>query len=272
MARYHHTEGICLRRIDYSNTSQVAAFLTPDSGHLSFMAKGVKRAPKKGIATEFDLLGRYEILYTTRRSSALNNLTYRWLREDFRGMRRRIERILCGYYAAELALNFTAEGQPCPALYNVMLESLRAFARGEQLGINVLRLEIAALREHGSQPTLDVCAECGSALPERGAVPFNPAAGGALCASCEADVHGRLPLRSTHVRGELLRALACFSADPADPTLASELTPRRTVALSTVLRVHMRWLLGKELRLWKYLQGREMSRSLTRLRRRAGVV
>jgi DNA repair protein RecO len=271
VARYHHTEGICLRRIDYSNTSQVAAFLTPDAGRLAFMARGVKRAPRKGIATGFDLLCRYEILYTTRRASALENLTYRHLREDFRGMRARAERILCGYYAAELALNFTAEGQPCPAFYDAVLAALRAFARGEQLGVNVLRLELAALHEHGSEPVLDACCECGRALPQSGAVGFNPAAGGVLCSRCEARLRGHLPLRTGHVRAELLRTLASLSAEPPDPGLAEALTPRRTVALSSVLRLHMRYLLGKELRLWKYLQRREMSRSLRRTRRRAGV-
>ncbi len=275
MARYHHTDGICLRRIDYSNTSQVAAFLTPDAGRLSFMAKGVKRAPKKGIATGFDLLARYEILYTVRSSTSLNNLTYRHLREDFRGLRARIERILCGYYAAELALNFTAEGQPCPDFYEAMLAALRAFARGEQLGVNVLRLELAALHEHGSEPVLDACAECGRPLPKAGApgarqavVGFNPAAGGTICRECEARLRGHLPLRTSHVRAGLLHVLAAVSLDPS---AADALKPRQTVALSSVLRHHMRYLLGKELRLWKYLQRREMSRSLRRARQEAGV-
>jgi DNA repair protein RecO (recombination protein O) len=268
LARYHHTEGVCLRRIDYSNTSQVAAFLTPDAGRLSFMAKGVKRAPKKGIATGFDLLGRYEILYTARRSSALNNLTYRWLREDFRGLRARIERILCGYYAAELALNFTAEGQPCPAFYEATLAALRAFAAGEQLGVNVLRLELAALREHGSEPVLDACAECGRPLPPGGAIGFNPAAGGTICRPCEERLRGHLPLRTGRVRVELLRTLAAVSLEPS---ATEALKAHQTVALSSILRHHMRYLLGKELRLWKYLQRRELSRSLLRARRRAGV-
>jgi len=268
VAKYHHTEGICLRRIDYSNTSQVAAFLTPDSGRLSFLAKGAKRAPKKGIATGFDLLSRYEILYTSRRVGSLNNLTYRWLREDFRGLRDRLERILCGYYAAELALNFAAEGQPCPALYEVTLAALRSFARGEQLGVNVLRLEMVALQEYGAEPVFDACCECGRGLPRRGAIGFNPAAGGALCSRCEGRLRGHLPLRSTHVRGELIALLAELSADPRADI---DLGPRLTVALSTVLRFHMRWLLGKELRLWRYLQRRKLSRSLTQVRRRAGV-
>ncbi|GAI99741.1 unnamed protein product, partial [marine sediment metagenome] len=121
MAKYHRTEGVCLRRIDYSNTSQVATFLTRHSGRMSFMAKGVKRAPKKGIKRGLDLLCRYEIVYTHRRSESLANLTERTLQESFRDIRKALDRILYGYYAAELVLNFVAEGQPCSELYESLL-------------------------------------------------------------------------------------------------------------------------------------------------------
>lgn len=280
MAKYHHTEGICLRRIAYSNTSQVASFLTPDAGRLSFMAKGVTRAPKKGIRTGFDLLGRYELLYTARRGGSLQNLTYRWMRESFRDLHCALERILCGYYAAELALNFTAEGDPCPRLYELLLRALRSFASGKALGLNVLLLEIGTLREHGSCPTFDICAECGRGLPGRGAVVFSPPGGGALCKDCERELRGSLHGRSgrgTSARAGVLKKLAALSAyvegipsPELQPTLAA-LTPGQTLAMSALLRFHMRDVLGKELRMWKYFQRRALSRSLTRLRRRAGL-
>ncbi|MCD6416929.1 MAG: DNA repair protein RecO [Planctomycetes bacterium] len=261
MARYLRTEGICLRRLDYSNTSQVAGFLTPDAGRLSFMAKGVTRAPKKGVRTGFDLLGRYEIVYTPRRAGGLQNLTYRWLREDFRGLRRSLPSLLCGYYAAELVLNFTMEADPCPRLYQLLLAALRRFASGERLGNTVLMLEAGALVEHGAWPQLGRCVLCGGPLPERGAVTFSAREGGALCAECErGPIPDTIPLRA-----DLLRELASLPGRKEVPALP----PVRTVALSTALRFHMRYLLGKELRMWEYLQRRKLSRALGRLRRAA---
>ncbi len=264
MAKYQHTEGICLRRIDYSNTSQVAAFLTPDRGRLSFIAKGVTRAPKKGVRTSFDLLARYEILYTERRHTSLQNLTYRWLREDFRGLRMQPERILCGYYVAELALNFTAEHNPCPEFYEAVLSALRRFAAGDMLGVNVLLLELAALAEHGSTPALSRCAECGRRLSKRGAIAFNPAAGGALCRRCESSAAPHLPARTTHVRRDVLAGLASIAHSP--DTAPTALAPRSIVSMSIILRFHMRYLLSKELRMWDYLGRRKLSRSLEQLR------
>ncbi len=267
MANYLHTEGICLRRLDYSNTSQVAAFLTPDAGTLSVMAKGVTRAPKRGVRTGFDLLGRYELIYTPRPAGTLQNLTYRWLREDFRGLRRSLPGMLCGFYVAELALNFAAEGDPCPGLYARTLETLRRLDAGRRLGLNVLRLELGALAEHGTLPVFDRCSRCGGPLPDRGPVTFSPADGGVLCATCEgASGPGDVPPRggTIPVRADFLPLLAALAAGKDVP----DLDPRRTVALSTVLRFHIRYQLGKELRMWKYLQRRELTRSLRRIRRR----
>ena len=265
MARYHRTEGICLRRLDFSNTSQVVSFLTPDAGRLSFLAKGVTRAPKRGIRTGFDLLGRYEIVYTARRPGSLHNLTDRWLREGFRGIRAALEPIVCGYYAAELVSNFTAEGIDCPALYALLVDTLRGLEAGRELGLAVLRLEVGVLREHGTCPFFDECAECGAPLPQHGPVAFSSAAGGPLCGRCESDVRGPARARLTTVSGRLLGDLARLVTEPGG---VNGLTPRKIVAMSTVLRFHIRDLVGRELRMWSYLQGRRLSRSLRRVRRR----
>ncbi len=261
MASYLHTEGICLRRIPYSNTSQVASFLTRDEGRLSFMAKGVTRAPKRGVRTGFDLLGRYELVYTPRPAGMLQNLTDRTLREDFRGIRRSLRRILCGYYAAELTLNFTMEADPCPELYELMLEVLRRLATGQRLGATVLQMELGVLAEHGTRPDFGACAVCGGPLPERGAVTFSPADGGPLCGGCE----GPDPGQTIPVRADFLCILQRVAAGQTVP----QMPPRQIVSLSVVVRFHIRYVLGKELRMWKYLQRRQLSRSLKRARRRA---
>jgi DNA repair protein RecO len=271
LAKYHHTEGICLRRIDYSNTSQVASFLTPDAGRVSVIAKGVTRAPKKGIRTGFDLLSRYELIYAIRRSGALQNLTYRWMRESLHAMRSSLQRTLCGYYAAELMLNFTVEGAACPELYRQLLEALRRFAAGQRLGLNVLLLELGVLQEHGACPTFHVCAACGGALPLRGAVAFSPSTGGPLCRRCEAGQGPEPTHRVTTVQAGLLRTLAGLSANLSAEAAPQDLPAQQTLAMSALLRFHMRDLLGREFRMWKYLQQRELSRSLQRLRRRAGI-
>jgi len=242
----------------------VAAFLTPDAGRLSVMARGVTRAPRRGVRTALDLLSRYEIVYTTRRSGTLHNLTYRWLRERPYEPGGGLEGLLCSYYAAELVLNFVPDDAPCPDLYAALLRALRGFRSGERLGVGVLLLELAVLREHGTCPTFDACAECGRALPGRGPVVFSSAAGGPLCPRCG---EGRGSGRATTTRADLLRTLTALSAAEPGPSAQPPALPAgSTLAMSALLRFHMRDLLGRELRLWKYLEGRRLSRSLRQVR------
>ncbi len=271
MARYHHTQGICLRRVAYSNTSQVAGFLTRDGGRLSFMAKGVTRAPKKGIRTGFDLLGLYDLVFTVRRSSSLHNLTQRSLVDGFRGIRATLERTLCGYYAAELALNFTIEGQPCPDYFRLIRWGLERLAAGGALGVTVLALELGSLHEHGSLPTFAACAVCGGPLPVRGGVRFSAPDGGALCRRCESggDRYRRGDVKVA--RAEHLTMLSALAESDPTETETLSVRPQDTLAMSALVRHHVRYLLGKELRMWRYLERRHMSRSLRAVRSAAGV-
>jgi DNA repair protein RecO len=269
--RYYHTEGICLRRLDYSNTSQVASFITADAGRLSFLAKGVTRAPKKGIRTGFDLLGRYDIVYTMRRRSTLHNLTDRWLKDGFPGVRRSLPAILCGYYAAELASNFTAEEEPCPQLYERLLWTLGELASGPEDGLSLLMLELGALREHGSCPQFHLWAECGRSLPERGPVAFCPAGGGPLCRRCERQLPDWQRGAMTTAGADQLRMLAALSVARPDELAGLDATPDRIAAAGAVLKLHIRHVLGKELRMWRYVQQRHLERSLRTARRRAGL-
>jgi len=254
VATYHRTEGVCLRRVDYSNTSQVATFLTRHGGRMSFMAKGVKRAPKKGIRRGLDLLCRYEIVYTARRGRALFNLTERRLRESFRGIRGALDRILYGYYAAELALNFIAEDEPCPEFYESFLWTLRLWAREGKLELGALLLEVAALDEHGSLPSFAECVECRKPLAGERRVVFSPPEGGPLCAACQAnpglDARG-IAVKTSHLA--VLESLAHHTPSRPERLKVADVQMR---AMSRILRLHIRYLLGKNLVMWKYLRRR----------------
>jgi DNA repair protein RecO len=242
---------------------------------MSFMAKGATRAPRKGVRCGFDLLARYDIIYTTPRSGSLQNLTARSMLESFHPMRGALERMLCGYYAADLALNFTAEADPCPGLYRTLLESLRGFATGERLGLGVLLLELAALKEHGTCPAFDECAACQARLLEGGRAgkgrraSFSPSHGGPLCRRCVRGILAGPATPLLPVSTRRLALLADLAAHPTGRADAEAIPPKHIVAAGRLLRFHMQYLLGKELRMWKYLQQRHMSRTLEHIRRAA---
>jgi DNA repair protein RecO (recombination protein O) len=262
VTRYIHTEGICLSSRDWSDTSQIVCMLTPDRGRVSLIVKGATRAPRLGVRRGIDLLGRYDFVYTTRRAGSLQNLTERSLLEGFRGMHAGLEPLLCGYYAAELAMHFTIEADPSPGFYGHVLGALRAFDAGEPLGLGVLRLEMAVLHEHGTAPWLDDCARCNAALPQTGKLHLSPADGGVLCPDC---VSAGSPRHAMPIRASLLPELRGLARNPVAAVITG---PRRILAMSRALRFLMRDHLRRELRMWRYLHGRRLSRSLYRIRKR----
>jgi DNA repair protein RecO (recombination protein O) len=269
MPRYECTEGFCLRRLDYSNTSQVATFLTPDLGRLSFIAKGATRAPKKGIRLRFELMERYEIVFTRPRAGSLLNLTERSLVESFRDARSALERMLCTYYAAELVLAFTAEADPCPDLYDALARAMRRVAAGDGLGLSMLELELAVLREQGECPSFAECGQCGGA--PGGRAVLSPAQGFTLCAPCARRVRGTPFNPLLPAPAGALHLLASLAQRPAADPSEANAVPADIVKAGRVLRFHMRFLLGRDLRMWRYLQEQHLSKALNGIRRSAGL-
>ena len=262
MTAHHHTQGICLRRVDYGETSQVATLLVPDAGLLPCMARGAKRATKKGVKRGFDLLCRYRLSYRESRRGSLHTLLDRRLVENFRGLRSALERILHGYAAAELMLNFTVEAQPCPELYARLLDTLRGLARGRNPRTCLLLLEVAALRYDGTLPRFEACVECGTDVTAQERVLFSALEGGPLCRRCGRggkDRPGTLVVSGAHL-GIAQRLASRPGLDPD----RLKLTRRQLNGLARLVRHHVRFLLGKNLRSWPYLKSATIRRLLRR--------
>jgi len=52
--QFHRSPAVCLHKVDYSETSQVLRFFTPDSGKINCIAKGSKRK-KSAFLAPFEL-------------------------------------------------------------------------------------------------------------------------------------------------------------------------------------------------------------------------
>lgn len=228
------------------------------------MAKGVKRAPRKGVKCGFDLLCRYDLVYAERRRSALHTLTERYLWESFREMRGALERVIHGYYAAELVLNLTAEGQPCPLLYELLLATARRIAGGGNLALSILLLEIGALREQGWLPVFDVCVVCGTRLGRRRSLLFSPDLGGAVCGRCRKALDEGVAQRATLAKSGDLMTLHSLVKHPPRRIERVTVPPDVVLNMSRLLRWQIAYLLGKKLAMWKHLQKLTLASSTPR--------
>src|SRR5690606_15014015 len=105
-------EAIVLRRLDFSENSQVLAFFTREHGLQRLIAKGIKRGTKKRFATGIDLLERGSVVYWRSAGSerGLSTLS-EWRQQDlYLGLRSSLRHWYAAQYAAESTAGVLEEG------------------------------------------------------------------------------------------------------------------------------------------------------------------
>lgn len=178
---------VVLRRIEYSETSQVLAVFTRDHGRVRLIAKGVKRSTKTRFAPAIDLLEEGSLLFSPRTAAAeaLSILTEWKQTRSFSGLRERLARIRAAEYVAETTAMLTQDFDPHAALYDALTATLTklADASDEAALAEVVAYQRNLLIATGLLPRFDACVLCES----EGALPyFSAFEGGMLCRSCEA--------------------------------------------------------------------------------------
>jgi DNA repair protein RecO (recombination protein O) len=178
------TEGIVLRSLRYGEADRILHLYTPDRGRISAIAKGVRRARSRfgGRMEPFfrlDLVlyeGRSDLLTVT---SAETLAGHPRLREDAGALDGAAR-------ACEAVARVFDDGDPHRGVYHLLANELTLLdqepARAGRS--NALAFRLKLLLAAGFAPQLAACASCG----ERDhLVGFSGAAGGVVCAACEAS-------------------------------------------------------------------------------------
>jgi len=177
------TEGIVLRSLRYGEADRILHLYTPDRGRVSAIAKGVRRAKSRfgGRLEPFfrlDLVlyeGRSELLTVT---SAETLAGHPRLREDAAALDGAAR-------ACEAVARVFDDGDPHRGVYHLLANEL-ALLNGDVARAgrsNALAFRLKLLLAAGFAPQLAACASCGEAEHLMG---FSGAAGGVVCAACEA--------------------------------------------------------------------------------------
>ena len=244
--------GICLRKTEYSETSQILVLMTRKHGLLRVIAKGAHRRTKAG-ASKFDggldLLDVGDAVFTDNTSKDLATLCEWGLREGHLPLRKSLRGLYLSQYAAELVSLMFEEHDPHPALYDRLATTLTELAtdRREEA---FLAFELDLLREAGYLPELNQCVECGKSLG-REAVYFSVRSGGIICSTCEGSVPDRFP-----IDGRLLSIVQALLKLPRVNGVAQRLprlTRHQTDPINKMLAQHVEHTLGRGLKLRNYV-------------------
>jgi DNA repair protein RecO (recombination protein O) len=203
------THGIVLRSLRYGEADRILHLYTPDRGRVSAIAKGVRRARSRfgGRLEPFfrlDLVlyeGRSDLLTIT---SAQTLAAHPRLREDARALDGAAR-------ACEAVARVFDDGDPHRGVYHLLANELALLDREPARAgrANALAFRLKLLLAAGFAPQLAACASCGEADH---LVGFSGAAGGVVCAACEANA---FPL-GQEAHDFLVAALARPLADAPD--------------------------------------------------------
>ncbi len=187
------SDGILLRSHEYSESSRIFRFLTPDLGIVSLIGKGVRKRGARG-ETPIQTFSEGSLTFLYRPSRDLHTLREFQPQEDSLALGRGIQRFFGASLVAELLLQYNLE-EGDPALYRWVREvflRLATVRESEVLGWT-LSGGWRMLAQFGFPPRLSQCVRCDGALGGLGEEPveeldrFDLSAGGLSCTECSAD-------------------------------------------------------------------------------------
>ena len=241
------TEGIVLRRIDYSETSLVVHFYTPQFGQVAALAKGAKR-PKTRFQGGVDLLTRNQIVFARRGPGGLATLMESAILDDYAALRRDLGRLMRAQYVAELVSLLTTEEDPNPALYELLVQALERLSsgRGDEVAQTV-RFEISVLAAVGYAVDWNRCVSCGRGLKREAGAYLSPAAGGVVCSGCAAGVEERVALAPGVLAAARILAVGGRRAERL------HLADNQTTPLGRAVGRYITYVVGRPPKMLKYL-------------------
>jgi DNA repair protein RecO (recombination protein O) len=184
MAGTLKTEGIVIRSLRYGEADRILHLYTPDRGRIGAIAKGVRRARSRfgGRLEPFFRLnlllyeGRSDLLTVT---GAETVAAHPRLRDDARALDGAAR-------ACEAVARVFDDGDPHAGVYHLLANELALLDREpDRAGrANAIAFRVKLLLAAGFAPQLAACASCGEREHLAG---FSGAAGGVVCAACEAN-------------------------------------------------------------------------------------
>ena len=208
------TEAVVLRSMRYGEADRILHLYTPHRGRVGAIAKGVRRARSRfgGRLEPFFRLhielheGRGELLTVTGANTIDGHAS---LREDGRALD-------AAARACDAVGRLFETSEPHPGVFNLLCRQLALLDGGAgatRAGVLVFRLKL--LLAAGLAPHLGACASCGE---REHLVGFSGAAGGVVCAACEAGSFALDEDAYRFMTDALARALT-DAPDADDPAL-----------------------------------------------------
>ena len=240
---------ICIRTVDYSETSQIVTIFARAAGKISAIAKGAKR-PKSAFDGPIEIFSYGKIVYSDSNKEKLATLTEfesAYGGAGFSSLSNNLFTMNCCLFAAELLNKLTHDYDPHPQLFDdflQFLENTQSIDNKHQMLALLILFQLSLLKEVGLRPVLNTCANCHTQYAIRNTqheVYFSSSANGLICRDCEAVFPDKI--RLTEAAANCLTNLKLI-AEAQEKTLNE---------IETVLIHHFTEILGRKPKMAKYI-------------------
>jgi DNA repair protein RecO (recombination protein O) len=248
---------ICIRALDYSETSQILTLFTRATGKISVIAKGSKR-PKSAFDGPVEVFSYGRIVFSDSTREKLATLTEFEQQPGFADLANNLFALNCCLFGTELVNSLTNEYDPHPELFDGFLRFLqdtneRRGMKDEGRGTKderrkalslLILFQLTLLREIGLMPILNACANCKTQYAIRNTqyeAYFSSLANGLVCRDCEASFPDKIGLTKN--------AANCL----ANAKLVAEAQERTLNEIEKILIHHFTELLHKPPKMAKYI-------------------
>jgi DNA repair protein RecO (recombination protein O) len=243
--RRYTTDAIVLSRFDLGEADRVLTLITPGSGKLKAIAKGVRR-PTSRLGGSLEPFA--ELTVALARGRTFDVVTevrvgHAWLR-----LRDSLEPAATAWYLAELADRSLEERHAAEPLYALLRRAYELLDAGMAPGRVARWYEMHLADELGMRPELDRCVECDRVLEADETFRWVPPLGGVLCVRCPGP-----PAARTGLSLEALKLLKAYQRLDVEALAALRLPPAVEREVESAMRDFLRHALERDARSLAFL-------------------
>jgi DNA repair protein RecO (recombination protein O) len=248
----HRTPAVVIGRRALGESDRLVSFYTREYGKLTGVAKSARR-PRSRFGSALELFTLGDLVFFDTGRSELVRVDHFDIAEPYVGVREDLERLAQAAWAIECVTRLSADRDPHPALFRLLVRNLRALNASARPAWVAACFALRTVDLLGHRPRIDRCVSCGRAHPFPRA-HLDVEAGGLVCDGCAVSSD------AAPVSGGVVGALRRLRELAWDDALRLTLAPSLEGEVGTLTERIVAHLSGRHLRSTRFLA--QLRRSL----------
>ena len=206
MSEILKTEAVVLSKMNYGETSIIAAIFTEELGRISVIVKGA-RSPKSKYGRIVDLINHLSVVIYKKESREIQLLSSADIIDHYPEIKKDLNKLKYAYSIAELVKNLLAEHEVNKRIFKGIVRILSRLNSGDEPSeVTFGRFFIFFLKEIGYELQIESCVICGK--KDFAGDCFYNFDKGLICGECKKSA-----VDNYDVNLELLNYLNCLKYD-----------------------------------------------------------